>query len=183
MLHISFDFVSNQASAVKCCGTNYAYSSDCVDSSLNPGSDGQFVDDAAQENPWYPVQSLGYCVNDGNEANHFISDDYKFVSVLCVLNEDVLQVTTLSCFVAYRQTSAAACCQRIYSFETTCLASSLEPGSDGHFVFLDTLTNRNPWYPHPSKGYCVDDGKEKKHFISDNYLFVSTSMFMGCFVK
>lgn len=100
MLHISFDFVSNQASAVKCCGTNYAYSSDCVDSSLNPGSDGQFVDDAAQENPWYPVQSLGYCVNDGNEANHFISDDYKFVSVLCVLNEDVLQVTTLSCFVA-----------------------------------------------------------------------------------
>ena len=74
-------------SAEKCCQKVYKHESNCVHYSMNPGSDGGYIDDGSG-NPWYPHPDYKYCRNDGDQKTYFIFADQQFVSVssgLCAL--------------------------------------------------------------------------------------------------
>ena len=78
--------LSLQGSALACCVGIFSYNPDCTASSLGPddssGQDEILVVSSYEctDCPWYPHIDLGYCLKDGNEAQYYTPDDYKFVS-------------------------------------------------------------------------------------------------------
>jgi len=132
-------------SAESCCAAIYNQRDDCVPSSLDPGSDGRWVDGVMKGDPWYPSQSLSLCVNDGKQLENFIGPHQMFGS-------------------------AESCCAAIYNQRDDCVPSSLDPGSDGRWV--DGVIEGDPWYQHPA-GHCVNDGKHKQNFIETYQMFSS----------
>ena len=95
---LQLPLLHSQGSAIACCEAMFSHNIDCVSSSLDPGSDGQWIESSGlAEDPWYPRNDLGYCVKDGNEAQHFTPDEYKFVSM-------ILQPSLCCCRVAFFMT-------------------------------------------------------------------------------
>jgi len=72
------------------------------------------------------------------------------------------------------QGSVESCCTAIYSFNIDCISSSVVPGSDGQGVV--GLVGGNPFYPHPTLDFCLNDGKEDDIFITADLKFVSSSL-------
>ncbi|KAL9190865.1 hypothetical protein ACHAXT_000571 [Thalassiosira profunda] len=132
-------------SAEKCCQKVYKHESNCVHYSNNPGSDGGYIDDGSS-NPWYPHPDYKYCRNDGDQKTYFIFADQLF-------------------------SSAGACCDSVYSYDSSCLPNSLNPGSNGQWV--KGVSKGDPWYPEPKNGkeLCKNNGKHKK--IQKSHLFTS----------
>mmetsp|Transcript_3006 Transcript_3006/g.6969 ORF Transcript_3006/g.6969 Transcript_3006/m.6969 type:complete len:694 (-) Transcript_3006:40-2121(-) len=98
-----------------------------------------------EDDPWYAHPGMqGVCVNDGNQAAHYISKENEY-------------------------TSAEACCNAHYGTYPECLGASISPGSTGKWH--ETMEG-NPWYPH--NGYCLSDGNHASFFITDlDKMFVS----------
>ncbi|KAL7541791.1 hypothetical protein ACHAXR_011209 [Thalassiosira sp. AJA248-18] len=126
------------SSAEACCV--YSFSNDsCTSLSV----------EEAEEKLWYPDPSLGYCVNDGNQDQLWS----KFVSILYI-----------SVNFYQRLRSAEACCDGVYSFSSTCLSSSLDPGS-GSDRWVHGISEGNPWYPKPTISACVNDGNHEQNDV------------------
>ena len=97
------------------------------------------------EDPWYAHPGMqGVCVNDGNQAAHYISKENEY-------------------------TSAKSCCDAHYGTYPECLGASTSPGSTGKWH--DDMIG-NPWYLH-SDGYCLSDGNHASFFINLDRMFVS----------
>jgi len=132
-------FVSAQA----CCEIIYSYKSDCLATSLDPPAPDWH--ESMEGDPWYARPGMqGVCVQDGNQATHFIPDDYMY-------------------------SSAKQCCDAKYFYVDTCLDTSLNPGIDGKW---HESMEGDPFYPH-SNGYCSDDGNHGESSIRLDQMFVS----------
>jgi len=105
------------SSAQDCCQAAFSFESSCTLWSLNPGSDGTWVDYADEGTPWYPQWKVGYCVSDGKHWQNF-SDETSHVF-----------------------NSAAACCDAVYSYNADCFSKSMSI-ADGGGTLGDVV-----WYP------------------------------------
>ncbi|KAL7548690.1 hypothetical protein ACHAWF_011963 [Thalassiosira exigua] len=132
-------------SAKTCCKANYEADLNCESLSLNPESWGKWVV-ASGENPWYANPDYNTCINNGRQGDYHILPDALF-------------------------SSAEACCDEIYSYSSFCLPKSLNSGADG--LYVKGVDEGDPWYPDPRKKRCIADGKQKKHSILNEFLFVS----------
>jgi len=119
---------------------------DCTSVSLNPGSDGMWVDGVSVGNPFYPSHPVGHCISDGKQVDNFVTPDQMFGS-------------------------AEACCEANFMQNGDCTSVSLNPGSDG--MWVDGVSVVNPFYPHSLVGHCVADGKHDQNSINADQLFNS----------
>lgn len=133
-------------SAETCCKDFYTFNNDCKSHSLDPRISGKWVEGVTQGDPWYPVDSLKFCLNDGKHVENFISFGRMYGS-------------------------AKACCNDVYKSNDDCESHSLDPGNSGKW--LDGITQGDPWYPVLSLGFCLSDGKHAVHSISSDWMFGS----------
>jgi len=140
-------FISNDlmfGSAETCCKDFFTFNDDCESFSLDPGSSGKWVEGVSEGDPWYPVQSLKFCLNDGKHMENFISFGSMFGT-------------------------AKACCNDFYKSDNDCESHSLDPGSSGKWV--EGVTPGNPWYKHPTTNRCVNDGDHENYSIQTSQMY------------
>ena len=135
-------------SVEQCCDTALSFSRTCLSHSLDPSGNGIWLetDDGEGEHPYYPHPGLQHCVKDGKHHQFFIPTEHLFSNV-------------------------EACCDTVYPSSRKCVASSLNPESDGFWV--DGISQGDPWYFSLRTSGCVSDGKHSKMYTPAHLLFVS----------